>query len=379
MHSTLNGAVPTYLGADLTDRYSRSCREIDVCGLTLADGRLAARFWRWGWDAAPQALEVSIIAGELAATRSAMVDGPMGLAAEGSALRACERMSAAVGKTPHARPDLVRPFAGFICSSIDLFASLHDAGIRINPSGFTGGVSEVYPGHIWNLICGRHVLPKKSTDRGRLARREILEAIGVVGLPQLPSHDQNDACIAAVMAAAADGSVPGMTARGIGFPLAIGADGVLREGLMVIPDIGDQAARSLARVLTKVPVIGDRPGRTGAVNPEVPGSPLDRATALLDQFIIRACEGVPQVCTYSWAYRELFAASYDKFSQAYVRPVIEVAASTPLRELPGLGLVRFDAFVVAKVSGLPGEGHWQPASYDREDWERVLGSALVLD
>ena len=89
-------------------------------------------------------------------------------------------------------------------------------------------------------------------------------------------------------------------------------------------------------------------------------------------------EGNPQVCTYSFAYRYLLNRSYDKWSQAYAKQVVEVAQRTHLRDLHGLGAVRLDAFVVAQDSGLPSDGHWNSAQYDREDWERVLGSAMVL-
>ena len=107
-------------------------------------------------------------------------------------------------------------------------------------------------------------------------------------------------------------------------------------------------------------------------------APDNLAENLLSCFIAKALEGHSEVCTYSWAYRHLFNASYQQWSQAYAKRVIEVARRTSLRELPGLGSVRLDAFVVAKGSELPSDGHWQSADYDREDWERVLGTATVL-
>jgi hypothetical protein len=82
-----------------------------------------------------------------------------------------------------------------------------------------GGISEVYPGDIWHRLVGR-TMPKKSTHEGRRARKQILQALGVIDLPDLPTHDQNDACISALMAAAADGKVGGVSLRGIGLPLA---------------------------------------------------------------------------------------------------------------------------------------------------------------
>src|SRR5579871_4901672 len=165
MQSTLSDPVPLYIGADLTDRYSAQCRDIDVCGLTPArDGPLQAAFWRWRWDRAPQPLNVAPVAQELRAARVAMLDGPQALACPGTALRVCERQSACVGKTPDTCPPLSKPFAGFIRSSLDLFAALKHEGIAISPPVFTGGVCEVYPGHIWTILSARRPLPRKATE-----------------------------------------------------------------------------------------------------------------------------------------------------------------------------------------------------------------------
>ena len=105
---------------------------------------------------------------------------------------------------------------------------------------------------------------------------------------------------------------------------------------------------------------------------------MARAITLRDDFIHRARKGNAQVCTYAWAYRHLFELSFSKWSQAYAKKVVSVAKETPLAELPGLGAVRLDAFIVARRTGLPGNGHWESANYDREDWERVLGTAKLF-
>jgi hypothetical protein len=154
------------MGADLTDRYSSTCRGIDVCGLTRGEGsKLTASFWFWHWDAGPRRLDVTGLARELRTVRAAMLDGPQGLATQGQSLRVCERQSAAVGKTPDSQPALARPFAGFIRSSLDIFAALKLTGIEISPARFLGGVSEVYPGHIWTILCGRRsVWPPRSAE-----------------------------------------------------------------------------------------------------------------------------------------------------------------------------------------------------------------------
>jgi hypothetical protein len=271
---------------------------------------------------------------------------------------------------------LAKPFAGFICSSLELFAGLKREGIVISPPVFVGGVSEVYPGHIWTILNGRRPLPKKSTEAGRLARRTILEALGVTELPMLPTHDQNDAAVAAILSAVADNQVTGVSAASIGEPLTVDSDGTLREGPMVIPRVTGMVARRIADALREVHITELSVGRV--IEP-APAALHIGAEELLALFIAKAIEGNPQVCTYGWAYRTLFNASYTKFSMAYARKAVEVACRTRPRELPGLGMVRLDAFIVSKRDGLPSDGYWPAAHHDREDWERVLGYATIVD
>lgn len=323
-----------------------------------------------------QTLNASAIAEELRASRVAMLDGPQALAAKGTAIRVCERQSAAVGKTPDFRPDLKKPFAGFICSSIDLFAALMHEGIAISPPGFIGGANEVYPGHIWILLGGRRTLPRKTTEQGRLMRKHILEILGVCGLPSLPTHDQNDAALAALIAAAADDQVPGIRVLSIGAPLSVSPDGVLREGPMAVVLVGNPAASRIADTVRNLDL-----SHNSAQEPKTSASITHATTAdeLHAFFIAKAIDGDPQVCTYGWAYRRLFNASYQRFSQAFARQVIELACRTCRRELPGLGSVRLDTFIVSQKDGLPSAGYWAAAHHDRDEWERALGNAKVLD
>jgi hypothetical protein len=109
-----------------------------------------------------------------------------------------------------------------------------------------GGISEIYPGDIWHRLVGR-TIPKKSTRAGRRARKLILQALGITGLPELPTHDQNDACISALMAAAAGSKVSGMSVRGIGLTLVRDTDGMLREGPIVIPLPCDELRQTFAK------------------------------------------------------------------------------------------------------------------------------------
>jgi hypothetical protein len=47
-------------------------------------------------------------------------------------------------------------------------------------------------------------------------------------------------------------------------------------------------------------------------------------------------------------------------------------------ELSTLGKVGLDSFIVSSRTGLPGDGHWKSSAYDREEWERVLGTGTLL-
>jgi hypothetical protein len=91
-----------------------------------------------------------------------------------------------------------------------------------------------------------------------------------------------------------------------------------------------------------------------------------------------ARDGDAKICTYAWAYQRLFNESPPKWSQAYAKKVIALSDNTPVMELPPLGKVGLDSFIVSSKTGLPGEGHWKNSAYDREEWERVLGTATLL-
>lgn len=374
-----------YLGIDLSDRYANCRRPNDVCGLTSTESnKLSAKFWLWEWPEPAVRLDVSEVANEIRAAKSTMIDGPQALASTGNSLRGCERACGAAGKTPDVVPSLGKPFAGFVRSSVELFGAFAAAEFLVSPSRFMGGISEVYPGDIWHRLVGRSI-PKKSTPAGRQGRKLILQALGVIGLPDLPTHDQNDACISAVMAAAADAKIAGMSVHGIGFPLARDPDGTLREGPIVIPTLSEELRQSLHETLRELQAgiehwnrPADAEKRIRHMPPLESGSPLEKAIALLDGFVRSSKEGDARICTYAWAYRNLFGEPGPKWSQAYAKKVLAVAVNTPVIELPTLGKVGLDSFIVSSGTGIPGDGHWKSAAYDREEWERVLGTATVL-
>jgi hypothetical protein len=62
MKSTFDGEklADHYLGIDLTDRYAKTRKLIDVCALTVGEeDRLCASFWQWQWSSSQSRLEGS--------------------------------------------------------------------------------------------------------------------------------------------------------------------------------------------------------------------------------------------------------------------------------------------------------------------------------
>lgn len=217
-----------YLGVDPSDRYAKRHRPIDVCGLFESDdGRLRASFWQWCWDEPGAPLDVQAILAEVLAARSTLVDGPQALASPGMPMRVAERLCGAAGKTPDRAPES-GPYSGFIRSSLELFAACAAAGVAI---GELGAMAETYPGSAWRRLAPG--LPKKHLRAGRTRRKSLLEQLGVINLPDRPSHDQLDACLCALLAAAADGKVAGIRVQSFGQPLHQGSDGIWREGTII--------------------------------------------------------------------------------------------------------------------------------------------------
>ena len=138
---------------------------------------------------------------------------------------------------------------------------------------------------------------------------------------------------------------------------------------MVIPEISEDVQRRIEKALTDIPAVEAAKPRT-SIRPASAQAAMERAGRPQGlPHRARAREGNAQICTYAWAYRYIFDATYSKWSQAYSSQVVSAAEGTAPAELPGLGAVRLDAFIVASKTGLPSDGHWDSANYDREDWE----------
>ena len=249
IRSTRQGPVADYLGADLTDGTPGRRRPIDVCGLTAVGASFRAQFWTWEWS--DQGLE-SVVS-EIRAARCTFIDGPQGLASKGRTMRACDRAVGAAAKTGAERSQVSGPYAGFVLSSLDLFQRLHAAGVPVSVPGSAGGVWEVYPALLWRrLVLG---LSKKTTVAGVAQRRATLERLGValgeIGL----THDQLDAAVGALAAAASEGKVPGLALVLLGDPLIVRASGELEEG----PMASLQVDRRLRDELSGIAGVGTDP------------------------------------------------------------------------------------------------------------------------
>ncbi|MEJ2344789.1 MAG: DUF429 domain-containing protein [Gammaproteobacteria bacterium] len=228
-----------YLGVDLSSRYARVPRPNDACELVSnGDGTLHALFWQWRWPAGDLASNLGPLLERIHGARLVMIDGPQGLARPGAAVRESERLCATPGRTGDRLPDLTRPYSGFLRSSIELYAALHGRGVPLSVVGAAGGVHEFYPGGAWPRLAGRR-LSRKTSEAGRRQRTALLRRFGVhldpTGEPL--SHDRLDACLGAVLAAAADGAIAGLQVAPVGCALWRDDGGILREGPIVMPAV----------------------------------------------------------------------------------------------------------------------------------------------
>lgn len=244
MHTTRTTVPAPFIGVDPTDRHACAPRAMDVCGLQPIDsGAFEATFWQWRWPQRGEPLDVSPLLDEIAGARCTLIDGPQGLARAGARMRECERVLGAAGKSPDVMPQ-TGPFAGFVRSSVELFAALHAAKVPISPAGKLHGVFEVYPGRAWQELAKAR-LPRKTTSAGRVARAGLLAALGVRFRDgDSLTHDRLDACIAAVVGAALTGGVDGLEVRRRGLELSVDRRGVLREGPILHLAVTGEALRS---------------------------------------------------------------------------------------------------------------------------------------
>jgi hypothetical protein len=240
-----------YVGVDLTSAFSAVPRAIDVAVL---DEQLNCTFAlaKWPASALVTARDFGALFGMLTGATGPgphneivwAIDGPQGLANRGQSMRVCERSLGTPGRTPDSLPptNSTRPFGGYIRSSIDLFGALHG---HLQLAGFgpmgTATLFEVFPGAEWVVLAGR-LLPKKTSASGRAARRQLLQALGIVGVPPQVTADQNDALVAAYLAWCARNRPTAVTLEGQGPSLA---QGELLEGFILHSTASSHVAATL--------------------------------------------------------------------------------------------------------------------------------------
>ena len=233
----VQGSMPSlFIGLDMVDGCRPSPRKVD---LAFLDRSLVCAFDQWDFDPSGKGL----FPGQLKPPGFVLaIDGPQGLAGSpGDPMRRCERAGGVAGKSPYDFPPLNRPFAGFIVSSVRLYVTLWQSGkfhLHGLPSSSTHEASliEVYPGKAWADLAKRRQIPlteKKQRLEGRRQRQRLLEASGIrLSLSSLPTHDQLDAALAALIAFLfAEDKATEQGAQ----PFWDDAVQVLREGFIVYP------------------------------------------------------------------------------------------------------------------------------------------------
>lgn len=382
-------ATCRYLGVDITDRYSDSARPMDVCGLEIRGGKLIPHFWTWCWTP-PGLIDVSGLLPEIAAAVAVMLDGPQGLARVGHGIRACEKALAAAGKTADVRPPASQPYGGFIASSLDLFAAFHTAKLFLAP-GMPTRLYEVYPAAIWTRLARR--LPNKRRSTGRQARGAILKTLGV-DLPDTAfTHDELDACAAALLAASTDARIQGIGIAAVGDPVYWDPDAAcLREGKILVPEVDGALLAKLQamvrpwveasteprrRVQPRVSLaLGDSDSQA-ARRPLLDGATReDRAGQLFELLASELVGGRPTLCTYKAAVKIIL--EYEKYTPAYGSMLLKLATSTGPFEVDSLGEIRLDTFLVNQRHR-PGDGHWESATYSQSEWDRAFAGALIIE
>jgi len=364
---------------------------MDVCGLEMRGNDIIACFWTWSWEPGDR-INVSAVLPEVRAARSLMLDAPQGLAQVGCSIRCSERTLGAAGKTGDTRPFLTQPYGGFIGSSLDLFAAFHFAGLAISPASMLG-ICEVYPAAIWTRLARR--IPNKHRLAGREARVAILQVLGVAIPTAAPTHDQLDACAAALVGAAADDRIPGMKVVPVGDPVWWDTThNCLREGPILIPQIDAALAGRLERIVAPWTSMLPPPRRRitntsrksvmklsrsmePAVRPVLAGATReDRAGELFELLVAELIDGRPTLCTYRAGVAMILG--YAKYTPAYGAQLIKLATQSVTLEVDGLGEIKLDTFLVNQ-NYQPGDKHWENATYSQAEWDRAFFGAAVIE
>ena len=376
MKTTLETKVPPYIGVDLTSRYRRTRpgpgRPVDVCGLRPGEKGLEPVFWQWLWDAPRGPMEISPIAEELRQARVALLDGPQSLATEGESARCCDKECRTQARMGDRLPDIERPFGGYLLSSVELFTMLVLDGIALGPPWPAAGlaIGEIYPGYAWQQLGD---FEKKTRREGREQRRSALIELGVRLNPRRPySHDQLDAAIAALLAAAGDGAADGLEAVALGEQVHPSSEGPLREGCIIA---FDPESPKLISLRERLAMLAKRSPAQSALPPrrlfEADDHALVRASHLQDWFVERLHDGHPVVVSYTAAWSYLIGATEERgapSNQTQAKEVVALAPYLPSAPSAALGQVRLDTFIVQKTTWRPGESHWPDEPSEADPW-----------
>lgn len=285
-----------------------------------------------------------------------------------------------------------QPYGGFVASSLDLFAEFHAAGL-VDPSSPHTQLQEVYPAAIWTRLA--RSLPNKRRRDGREARAAILQALGVAVPDALLSHDELDACAAALLAAAADGRIHGIDVVRVGDPVFWDDEiACLREGQILVPEV-DSAVRTKLRAVVRPWKLAPTAKRSRVVRPgasvmtrpfgdsrTVPRPVLDgsaredRAAQLFELLVSELLVGRPTLCTYKAAVAVVLG--YAKYTPAYGSLLLKLATGTGAFEVDSLGEIKLDTFLVNQKHR-PGDGHWDSATYAPAEWDRAFSAASVIE
>ena len=227
-----------FIGIDLSDPFAKHKR---TCTRAILGADLYCTFDEWEYDLTGSTIVPPKV---VHSPHIVAIDGPQGLASSlERRMRLCEQQLRAAGKSPYDFRPKEQPYAGFVRGSVKLFYSLYKSrnfqlyGMQKTKLS-TVNLIEVYPGSAWPVLAG-YRLKKKSLLEGRRARYNLLLEHGMtfdqrysIGKP--PTHDQLDAAIAAYIAYL----FKNRKTRNYGNnPLDDASLGVLREGLIVQPDL----------------------------------------------------------------------------------------------------------------------------------------------
>ncbi len=229
-----------FIGIDLSDPFAKRRR---ACVRAVLEPDLECTFDKWQYDATGATIVPKHL---VSAFHIIAIDCPQGLAGNSKRrMRLSERILGTAGKSTYDFLTIGQPYAGLVYGSVKLFYSLCICR-NFNLYGLQkaeqceANLIEVHPGSAWLSLAGQQLRNKKSPG-GKRERYALLVRCGLKFEPKYslempPSHDQLDAALAAYTAYLF------RNGKTIDFgekPFEDTDCGVLREGIIIQPDIRD--------------------------------------------------------------------------------------------------------------------------------------------